>query len=55
MRDKKRVLFSAKHFFKKQKSVRCQHYSNLWTPKWPSFCFGNEGSLQFRDLDVLKS
>lgn len=55
MRGKKQVLCSANHFFKKQKSLRCQHYSNLRSPKSTSFHFGNEGSLQFSDLDILKS
>lgn len=43
------------HFLKKQKSFRCQYYTNLWSPKWNSFCLRNEESLQFGDLDVLKS
>lgn len=29
----KKVLCSANHLVKKQKSLRCQHYSNLWNPK----------------------
>lgn len=51
--EKKKGALFYKPFFKKQKSLRCQRYSNLWTPKWTSFCFGNEGSLQFSDLETF--
>lgn len=37
----------------KRKSLRCQHHPNLWTPMRTRSCFGNEGSLQFSDLETF--
>lgn len=57
MRKKTSTLFCKAFFFfffkNRRNSPRCHHYSNLWTPKWTSSCFENEGSLQFSDWETF--